>query len=135
MLDLIINKYQYICEDNHINFYVSIKTANLSHIEASDLTTLLGNLLDNAVDAAKMSKNRKIDLSLNNVNGIDVLTCVNSCDSKPQTIGNDLRTTKTDIEFHGLGMSSIKRVVKKYHGNFEWSYDEIEKEFTVYIAF
>lgn len=135
ILDLTINKYQYICEDNHIHFYVSIKTANLSHIEASDLTTLLGNLLDNSVDAAKKSKNKKIDLSLNRVNGFEVLTCTNSCDSKPNVIGNDLKTTKSDIGFHGLGVSSIKRIVKKYHGNFEWHYDEIEKEFTVYMAF
>ena len=135
ILDLIINKYQYICRNAQVDFYVAIKTANLSHIEAPDLTTLFGNLLDNAVDAAKISKNRKIDLSLNKVNGFEVLTCTNSCDSKPTAIGNDLKTTKTDIGFHGLGMNSIKRVVKKYHGNFEWSYDEIEKEFTVYVAF
>lgn len=76
-----------------------------------------------------------MEVSLNNVNGFDVLTCTNSSDSKPLTIGNDLKTTKTDIGFHGLGINSIKRVVKKYHGNFEWSYDEIEKEFTVYVAF
>ncbi len=135
ILDLTINKYQYICEDKNINFNVSIKTANLSHIETSDLTTLLGNLLDNAVDAAKRSKNRKIDFSLNKVNEFEVLTCVNSCDESPNAIGNYLQTTKQDSGFHGLGINSIKRIVKKYHGNFEWSYNENDKEFTVYIAF
>ena len=135
LLDLTINKYQYICEDKNINFNVSIKTANLSHIETSDLTTLLGNLLDNAVDAAKRSKNRKIDFSLNKVNEFEVLTCINSCDESPNAIGNYLQTTKQDSGFHGLGINSIKRIVKKYHGNFEWSYNENDKEFTVYIAF
>lgn len=135
LLDLTINKYQYICEDKNINFNVSIKTANLSHIETSDLTTLLGNLLDNAVDAAKRSKNRKIDFSLNKVNEFEVLTCINSCDESPNAIGDYLITTKRDSGFHGLGINSIKRIVKKYHGNFEWSYNENDKEFTVYIAF
>lgn len=135
ILDLTINKYQYICENKGISFNVSIKTANLSHIETSDLTTLLGNLLDNAVDAAKKSKNRKIDFSLNNINGFEVLTCVNSCDESPDAVGDYLITTKRDSGFHGLGINSIKRIVKKYHGNFEWSYDETGKEFTVYIAF
>lgn len=135
ILDLTINKYQYICEDKNINFNVSIKTANLSHIETSDLTTLLGNLLDNAVDAAKRSKNRKIDFSLNKVNGFEVLTCVNSCNESPDVIGDYLRTTKQDSGLHGLGTNSMKRIVKKYHGNFEWSYNDTDKEFTVYIAF
>ena len=135
ILDLIINKYQYICDDNKIDFYVSIKTANLSYIESSDLTTLFGNLLDNAIDAATKSKKRKIDLSLNKVNGLDILTCSNSCNLKPHAIGQDLITTKENTGFHGLGIQSIKRVVKKYHGNFDWKYDDINKEFTIYIAF
>lgn len=135
MLDLTINKYQYICSNENINFNVSITTANLSYIEPPDLITLLGNLLDNAVDAAKMSKNRTINLSLNKVNGFDVLTCTNSCDYVPQTISNDLITTKKDGWLHGLGVRSIKRIAKKYHGNFEWTYDEFKREFNAYIAF
>ena len=135
MLDLTINKYQYICSNENINFNVSITTANLLYIEAQDLITLLGNLLDNAVDAAKISKKRTISLSLNKVNGFDVLTCTNSCDNKPQTISNDLITTKKDSWLHGLGIRSIKRIVKKYHGNFEWTYNEFKQEFNAYIAF
>lgn len=135
VLDLIINKYQYICEENKIDFYLSIKTANLSYIESADLTTLFGNLLDNAVESARKSKKRKIDLSLNKVNGLDILTCSNSCGASPHVIGQDLITTKEDVEFHGLGIQSIKRIVKKYNGNFEWKYDDISKEFTVYIVF
>lgn len=59
ILDLIINKYQYICNAEGIDFYVSIKTSNLSDIEKTDLISLLGNLLDNAVDAAKLSERKK----------------------------------------------------------------------------
>lgn len=135
ILDLIINKYQYICSNENIDFTISVTTANLSYIEATDLTTLLGNLLDNAVEAAKSSKNRTITLSLNKVNSFDVLTCINSCDSEPQTISDDLITTKKDSWLHGLGVKSIKRIVKKYRGNFEWTYNEIKREFNVYIAF
>lgn len=135
ILDLTINKYQHICDDKNIYFYTSIKTANLSYIENSDLITLLGNLLDNAVDAAKMTKERKIDLSLNRTNGFDVLTCTNSSDTKPKTVHGDLRTTKKGGGLHGLGIRSVRRIVKKYKGDFEWSYDNVNKEFTVYIAF
>lgn len=135
MLDLMINKYQYICEAENIELYVSIKTANLLFIESPDLISLLGNLLDNAVEAAKSSVDRKIDLSINRVNGLDILTCTNSCDTAPQATGKNLKTTKNDDGFHGLGIRSIKSVIKKYKGNFEWNYDKEENSFTVYIAF
>lgn len=135
ILDLTINKYQYICEAQNIEFYVSIKTANLSHIEASDLTTLLGNLLDNAVDAAMASKSKKIDLSLNHVNGFEILTCTNSCDIAPETLDDCLITTKQSSGFHGLGVNSMKKIVKKYRGTFEWSYNAQNNEFSVFIAF
>lgn len=135
MLDLMINKYQYICETERIEFYVSIKTANLLFIESPDLISMLGNLLDNAVEAAKNSTERKIDLSINRVNGLDILTCTNSCDTSPQATGKILKTTKNDDGVHGLGVRSIKSVVKKYKGDFDWSYNEKTKEFAVYIAF
>lgn len=135
ILDLTINKYQYICDSENIDFYISIKTSNLIQIEKPDLITLLGNLLDNAVESAKKSKGRKIDLSINKTNGFDVLTCTNSCDIKPRHVGEELESTKTSSGFHGLGVKSIKRIVKKYHGNFEWKYDETKKEFIIYIVF
>ena len=88
-----------------------------------------------AVDAAKQSKNKKIDLSINKANGFDVLTCVNSCDRVPSRVGDELETTKTDTAFHGLGVKSMKRIVKKYKGNFEWRYDDAANEFAVHIVF
>ena len=135
ILNLIINKNQYICNAEGIDFYVSIKTSNLSDIEKTDLISLLGNLLDNAVDAAKNSENKKIDLSLNKVNGFDLLTCSNSCAAPPETVGGDLKSTKGTSDFHGIGVKNIKKVVKKYKGTFEWLYDRDKKEFNVYITF
>lgn len=135
MLDLMINKYHYICRNEGIELNISVKTSNLSYIENSDLISMFGNLLDNAVEAVRASKEKRIDLSINKVNGFDILTCTNSCDEKPQSIGKMLKTTKTDDGFHGLGVNSVRSIVRKYKGDFEWSFDENIKEFTVYIAF
>lgn len=135
MLDLMINKFQYICEAENIDFYVSIKTANLSYISSPDLITMLGNILDNAVEAAKLSNRKSIDLSINRVNKFDILTCSNSCESKPYAIGKTLLTTKSDTCFHGLGVNSIKNIVNKYDGSFEWNYNEDAREFVIYVSF
>lgn len=135
MLDLIINKYRYICAAKGIDFYVSATTANFSYIEDSDLITLFSNTLDNAVESASAAERKHIDLVLNRINGFDILTCSNSCSKQPSTSGKMLLTTKSDEENHGLGVKSIKRIAEKYKGEFDWSYDKDKKEFVVHMAF
>lgn len=135
ILDLIINKYEHICSENKIEFDTYIKTANLSFISEPDLIALLGNILDNAVEAAEKSDTKKIEFSLNKKNGFDVLICNNSSAYHPILQGENFVTTKNESGYHGVGISIIKKVAAKYNGVFEWSFDEANKEFTIYIAF
>ena len=135
MLDLIINKYKLLCETNGIEFDVTIKTSNLSFMDNTDLNAMLSNILDNAVEAAKKSEKKKIDLSINKSNGFDMLTCVNSSDVKPRSVAGTLKTTKEDKRFHGIGIKSIKRIVSKYKGSYDWEYDSEKREFFTYIMF
>lgn len=134
-LDLLLNKYQSICDSMNIEFVTSIKTANLAFMEAPDLITLISNILDNAVDATKQSREKRIDLSINHINNFDVLTCSNSCDKKPLSSGKALHSTKTIEGFHGYGIKGIKKISSKYDGEFDWSYNEPSNEFTINIAF
>lgn len=135
MLDLIINKYRLLCEADDIRFDVIIRTANLSFIENTDLTALLSNILDNAIESARKTVGRSIELSINKANNFDMLTCVNSCDTKPEEISGILKTTKSNKKTHGIGTKIIKQIVEKYNGNYEWEYDESKKEFSTYIMF
>lgn len=134
-LDLMLNKYQYECELNNIIFDYNIKTANLSFIESSDLISMMSNILDNAIEAAQKSSYKKIDLTINKSNNFDVLTCSNSCNQKPVSNGEELRTSKTKDGIHGYGIKSIKKVVKRYNGEMRWTYDEKEKVFTLKLVF
>lgn len=134
-LDLLINKYNSICEANGIDFQINIKTANLSFMQPPDLITIISNILDNATEAAINSNDKKLVFSINSANGFDFIDCINSCDKKPNVINNILQTKKSDREKHGLGIKSIKQVTRKYKGEFNWYYREDTKEFTTRIAF
>lgn len=135
IMDLIINKYSDLCEINKIEFYTIIKTANLNYMNDTDLNSFLNNILSNAYEAALKSKDKRIELSINKIQGFDVLTCTNSCDKKPVIKNNILISSKKDNTFHGYGIKSIKKIVKKYDGNYEWNYDPEEKEFTTSVIF
>lgn len=134
-LDVIINKYITECEIKNVKFTYDIKKSNLFNIEIYDMVTILGNLLDNALEAAEISKDKFILLQTDRKNGYDIVTIKNSCDNKPQTDGDKLKTTKSNKRFHGLGIKSIKTALKKYNGDYNWEYNEKEKTFSATVTF
>lgn len=135
-LDIIINKYSVLCESKNIKLNFDTKTENLLFVEPTDLSTILNNLLDNAVEAAEKSKEKFINVKVSlNEHNTKVLTIINSCDNEPVTSNGKLVTTKENSSGHGLGIKSVKRTLKNYNGDFEWFYDKNKKEFKVIVLF
>lgn len=136
MLDLIISKYIVDCKNNNIKFDYEVKTANLDYIDDAELSILLNNILDNAVEAAKNSSERYIEFSLRHIkNNMDLLSVINSCDSPPKHNNRQLITTKFDTNNHGFGTKIIKKHAKKNNGKYEWFYDDTEHRFHLTILF
>lgn len=136
MLDLIISKYSKLCESKEIKFDVDVKTSNLSYIDDVDLSTLMNNLLDNAVEAAEKSYNAFVQITIFSKNNIyDGLIIKNSCSVSPVTDNKELKTRKSDKTHHGLGIKSINKIVKKYGAVYDWKYDDQQKVFETEIIF
>lgn len=134
-LDLIIGKYLKLCEANGIRFSVDVKTSNLSYIEPKDLSTLLNNLLDNSFEAATGTENAFIEFVIFSRNdSYDGLMVRNSCKAAPRTKNGQLVTTKRDKTMHGIGITSIKKVLKKYNAMLDWKYDEDNQIFETDIV-
>lgn len=135
-LDLIISKYTMICNNKKIEFNVDVKSSNLSYIQDYELTSLMCNLLDNAVEAAEKSEEKRISLRIVAKNKAqDILLISNSCDILPKHNAGKLITSKPNKSFHGVGSKSILRVVKKYNGVYDWEYSEKNKIFETTIVF
>lgn len=135
LLDLIINKYDYLTQKNGIEFEKNIHFSDLSFISDSDITSIFNNLLDNAVEAAANSKQKTISLSINSYGNIISIDVSNSCDNPPKLKHDKLISTKQDDGIHGYGFKSIIKSVKKYDGDLEWKYEEADKTFNVSIIF
>lgn len=128
-LDVIINKYVTECEMKHISIETDVARANLKAVDDYDLVTVLGNILDNAVESAAKSKEKFISLTTKKVNTYETAIIVNSCDAPPKTSGGNLKTTKSDAHRHGLGMKSVMKVIERYDGDLDWEYDSENKRF------
>lgn len=135
MLDLILNKYIVFCNKNSIKFDYEVKTANLEYIDDSELLIILNNILDNAVEAASVSKEKVVEFSLRNINNMDLLSVINSCDNPPKHNGNNLLTTKLNSTNHGFGTRIIKKHAEMNNGKYEWFYDKDECKFHLTILF
>lgn len=128
-LDVIINKYITECEIKGVEFTYDVRLSNLSGVQMFDLVSILGNLLDNALESAEKSTGKSIHLQTDHRNTYDVVVVTNSCDTKPVTQGNSLKSSKANKKQHGLGIKSIKSALKNYSGDYNWEYDEQNKEF------
>lgn len=135
LLDLIIDKYKYISSKQNIQLETGIHSSDLSFITDNDLTSIFNNLLDNAVDAAKKSSEKKITLSINSFGSMLTVDLSYSCDIPPVLKNDKLVSTKKEQGLHGYGFKSITKAVKKYNGDIEWHYNDDDKTFNISILF
>lgn len=134
LLDVILSKYTDICNDKQIKFETDIMTDNLSFINSYDISSLFNNILDNAVEAASLSSGRYIHLEVtNSLNSYHKIIAANSCDNEPHSEKGKLITTKRNKDVHGFGTKSIRKIVNKYGGEFQWEYDNQLKQFKLII--
>lgn len=84
-------------------------------IKDEDLSTIVANLTDNAIEACeKLDGEKAIEIDANVMNGFFVFGISNPVDEK--TVSRSFKTTKRDTANHGYGLGNIKRVVEKYNG-------------------
>lgn len=133
MLDIIYAKYVAECENKHIEFRAEFRSANFMYVENFDLVTILGNLLDNAVEAADHAQERVVIAKTMHKNTYDILVIENGCDTLPQARNKELKTTKVNRELHGLGLKSVAKVLQQYGGDYDWNYDKVKKRFCITV--
>ncbi len=134
ILDLILSKYIDICDDKKITFDVDIISDNLDFLSGNDVSSLFNNLLDNAVEAAEKSQNKIISIQITkSISSYHKIVIVNSCDAPPKSINGNLITTKQNKKVHGFGTKSINQTIKKYNGEMQFNYDDVNKLFKVII--
>lgn len=91
---------------------------NAVGIDEVDLCNLLGNLLDNAIEACEKcrDKQRIIEIKLRARDDKYILEVENTAPENALESNKHLATTKDDASRHGYGIKSIKSIAEKYSG-------------------
>ena len=91
----------------------------LDFIEPMDLASLMGNALENAVEAVERldsTKQRIIGVQIGKKDHFVQIRIENSYDGKLVVHNNRIVTRKCDQEYHGFGIASIRSIAEKYGG-------------------
>ncbi len=130
-IDAILNTKNIEIEELKIDFKFKIDLPITIPISNSDLSVLIGNILDNAIEANKNVDEdcRYIKLYISFSERYLVITCLNSNSTKLIKLKNGLyKTTKNDKINHGFGLKSIQYICDKYGGRL--NLDNKDGEFT-----
>ena len=97
------------------------------NISSFDMTVILGNLLDNAIEALRQSENKRLLLSMKLTRGIVRIDIENSYNPKQKK--------KADQKQHGIGLLSVSHTLEKYHGDLKHYVEDNNKYHTTVTMF
>ena len=117
-LDVIMNYYLYLADKGNIEFIVSGKLTETMDLEMFDITTLMGNILQNAMEATIKAVVPKIRVELVEHKKEIFIVVSNSIVKKIDTKTDFFMTSKKDKMNHGFGLKNIVTTVEKYHGEY-----------------
>jgi sensor histidine kinase regulating citrate/malate metabolism len=131
LIDTLLNFKYELARQHNITFNIEAEVPNRLPFDDTDLCIILGNSIDNAIEANDYVSEelRFIKLTMKYENGNLIIIMENAFD------GNIIKdrhghiiSRKEDKNNHGIGLNSIKHSLDKYNG-----YMDIKLEYNVYI--
>ncbi len=135
VIDSILNFKLQEAMHKDIHFRVEVDLPNKLNVEPFDLTVILGNLLDNAIQASEQiePKDRKLSVSCQYQKGMLIVKIKNKYNGIISYEGDSIVTTKDDKINHGMGLFNIRKAVEKYNGIFETEHSDQDFTATVML--
>lgn len=135
VIDSLIGYWYVAAKNKRIDFSVKINIPMNMPFKGADLCLILGNLLENAVEAAeKVSSKRYINIRLKYDKNNLLLYIKNSYNGELiKAKDKTLKSTKKDAQDHGVGLPSVYRAVAKYHGTVVIE-DSVPEQFLVKVV-
>lgn len=112
-----------ICKSEEINISFDIVINKELNIDNLDLCIILGNLIDNAIEACEKINNKKIQKVIQVSSRVYLnqiyIKVINSKNNKLKKHNCKFLTSKKDKKNHGIGLENVKESVYKNDGEIE----------------
>lgn len=125
-VDYLISSKLAQAEEHQIQTDVHVEFPRRTNLRSVDLTAILGNLLDNALEALKTApENRRfLRLTIRRIQEMLVIKVENGYGKAPVQDKETLQTSKSDKVFHGWGLPSVRSAAERYEGTLVTRYGD-----------
>lgn len=118
LLSYIMNSKLSMAKEMGIEIKAEIENLPFSYMDSVDFSSLLTNMLDNAINGAMESRDRKLEVHIVSEKGFDIITVKNSIDGSVLKDNPNLASSKEEPG-HGCGMRQIRGITEKYEGSID----------------
>lgn len=137
-LDMLIWETAERCAASDVRFVPVVDIGDVGAIAGFDLHAIVGNALENAVDAAcrvSEREKREVRLKVRQVRGMLFVTVGNHFVGPLRRDGDRLLSTKdaSDSSPHGYGFENIRRAAENYGGSLAYAVDGDRFDLTVMV--
>ena len=109
-------------KSQNIRCEINISTPGIN-IDDFSITTIIGNLFDNAIKAASECEHGWIRFSLTQTGSYMNIVIENSCSGNIIENNGEFTSTKNDkVLPHGIGIKNVRKVVSNLNGHIDFSY-------------
>lgn len=136
VLDSIINYKLSKAEEQGVRVKANIAIPSKINIEDDDIVIILGNLLDNAIEAtARLKGDKYIEVNFEYNKDCVFIIVKNNYDNVINIVNGSIQTRKKDDVLHGIGLKSVEAALKRYDGviNYEHNPDEFVVNVILYV--
>ncbi|MDD2992823.1 MAG: ATP-binding protein [Pygmaiobacter sp.] len=130
-IDAILNQKGYLAKQQGIDMRFTVNDLSELKIKSLDCTAVLGNLLDNAMEACKKlpaPQSRWVEVRVTRTppgafGGASLFISVVNPSNPVEIQGGYVTTTKPGSFAHGFGLPNVQDILKKYNAEYVLSYD------------
>ena len=122
VLDVVLCEKSLLCRQFNIKFSCMADAKKLDMLTPTQIYSIFGNIMDNAIRASKQlnEDQRFISLTIKEQDEKIVIEETNFFKGTIKILeGNTIATSKADKAKHGFGLKSINYIVEKYQGKVE----------------
>lgn len=119
LVNYILNDKNERCRLQDIEFKCMV-IGNMKYINEIDMSILLGNVIDNAIEAAQKADDKYVNVEIE-MRGSIIINVENSIRDTFLGRKEPFLTTKADSLNHGIGTKSIQDIVSKYYGEITYT--------------
>ena len=119
VFDTILTEKSLYCKNHNIQVTCVADGSQLGFIDKIDLYAILGNAMDNAIEAVQKfeeKEKRQIDVMIHRQHNFLVMHIMNPMPEQLIYEAGIPKTSKKDKLSHGFGLLSIRQILKKYEG-------------------